>query len=226
MVNKNGVSAEEFSKFYPVLYHMAEENTWESIKKHGLMSTTALLDLYHIEGKRRDTIEKLHRPVCMEISNSRYGKAVIRDQKPMSDKDLEKCLVRLRPTEWYQILNRHVFFWPTRKRLSTMLNARAYRSLKHTVLTIDTALLLQKHKDESQLTAINSGCTKPIPRPRGENTFLAFDSFPFTERRKKYGKGNAVAELAVEYSVSNIRDYVIRVDHMIQEHVLETIYKK
>lgn len=222
---KKGVSIEEVSTRYPVVYHMAEAGTWESIKKHGLRSTSALLDLFRVNGGRRARIEKEHRPDSIEISHQRYGKAVIRDQKPMSDADLKRCLIGLQPSDWYQVLNRHVFFWPTWKRLLTMLNAKTYRSLKHTVLTLDTSRLLKDHEAQLRLTAINSGCTKPIARPRGKQTFLPLDKFPFLERQGKYGVASAVAEFAIEYSVPRIETYVISVDHMISDQLIENIYK-
>ena len=34
---------------YPTLYHMAEDGSWESIQRHGLLSTSALLDRFEIE---------------------------------------------------------------------------------------------------------------------------------------------------------------------------------
>jgi len=225
MVIKKGVSIEEISGRYPVLYHMAEADTWESIKKYGLRSTTALLDLFQINGQERATIEKQHREDSVRISNKRYGTAVIRDQKPMTDAALKRCLVNLRPTDWYQILNRHVFFWPTHKRLLTMLNAKTYKSFKHTVLTLNTASLLKDHESQVRLTALNTGCTKPRAWPRGTKTFMPLDKFPFSDRRGKYGVANAVAEFAIEYSVPGIKKYVISVDHMISNQLLENLYK-
>jgi len=224
MVIKKGVNIEEIGSRYPVLYHMAEADTWESIKKHGLRSTTALLDLFQITGLERKTIEKKHRPESIEITHPRFGKAIVRDQKPMTEAALKKCLIRLQPMDWYKILNGHVFFWPTRKRLLTMLNARTYRSLKHTVLTLDTSELLADYKEQTRLTALNSGCTKPRAWPRGTQTFMPLAKFPFLER-KKYGTANIVAEIAIEYSVPNIWKYVISVDHMRAEQLLENIYK-
>jgi Family of unknown function (DUF7002) len=47
------ITPEEFANHYPCLYHMAEANIWPSIEKHGLLSTTALLDLFEVNGNRR-----------------------------------------------------------------------------------------------------------------------------------------------------------------------------
>ena len=37
-----GVTAEELAEAYPLLYHMADARSWDSIRKHGLLSTSAL----------------------------------------------------------------------------------------------------------------------------------------------------------------------------------------
>jgi len=41
----------------PTLYHMAERGSWPSIREHGLLSTSALLDLYGKQGAEREAIE-------------------------------------------------------------------------------------------------------------------------------------------------------------------------
>jgi len=48
-------------KRYPRLFHMAEKGTWPSIKKHGLLSTSAVLDLHQCDGDERRVLEIEHR---------------------------------------------------------------------------------------------------------------------------------------------------------------------
>src|SRR3989337_250524 len=98
---------------FPRLYHMADKNAWPSIQRHGLLSTTALLDLFGVNGVQRTALESKHRPECVNIHHPKHGAAVIRDQKPMSDKGLARCLNGITPKEWYEILNRRTFFWLT-----------------------------------------------------------------------------------------------------------------
>ena len=69
----------------PRVYHMAERGAWEGVKRHGLLSTSALLDLYQITGEERQRIENRHRPSIVVVSDKKLGKASIRDQIPMSD---------------------------------------------------------------------------------------------------------------------------------------------
>src|SRR5690606_12093074 len=128
---------------YPVLYHMAAKGSWPSIRVHGLLSTTALLDLHGIKGAQRAAVEECHRPNTITISSEAYGVAEIRDQKPMSDAGLVRALQDgLTPKEWYRILNSKVFFWVSRVRLERLLCARAYRDLEHDVLFVSTKTVL------------------------------------------------------------------------------------
>lgn len=221
-----GISIEEFSKTYPCLYHMAEANTWESIKKHGLLSTTALLDLYKINGQQRTSIESKHRPDSVIIQNEKYGKAVIRDQKPLSESALKECLIDLDPVAWYRILNGRVFFWVTEDRLKTLLSARAYKNTMHCVITIETQALLPKHIENVQLSPINSGSTLYTPIKRGLKTFSSLSEYPFEERRKLRGAENAVAELTINHGVQDIEEFTLSVKHIKGDKIIETIYER
>lgn len=220
-----GITPEELINRYPKLYHMAEADTWDSIREHGLLSTSALLDLFEVRGAQRYAIESEHRPNSVPVSHPVYGTAVIRDQKPMSDSGLLRCLRDVTPREWYETLNRRVFFWLTRKRLLTLLNAKPYRAQKHCVLTIDTALMLERHLNEITLAPLNSGCTKPYPHSRGSDTFLSLSDYPYESRRKK-GDYSAIVELTVEHKVSDIEDLTVKVEHMIGETALETLFER
>ena len=96
---------------YPRLYHMATDGSWPSIKQYGLQSTRVLLDRYEIAGSERERLLRQHRPECVPISHPSHPRAVIRDQKPMSDNALAKALGKSStPNDWYEILNNMVFF--------------------------------------------------------------------------------------------------------------------
>jgi hypothetical protein len=224
MVMNIGISPAELAHTYPRLYHMAEAHTWESVREHGLLSTTALLDLFQKNGRERVSIESEWRPQKITIQHDQYGKAVIRDQIPMRESALAKCLVGMTVTQWYRNLNRRVFFWLTRDRLMTLLCAKAYRDSSHCVLTIDTARLLDRHIKNVTLSPINSGRALYNPRPRGPRTFLPLSKYPFVERKKLRGVANAIAELSADYSVRDIEELVVCVDHMKRGKVLSKLY--
>jgi hypothetical protein len=57
-----GISVDSLIEYYPYVYHMAKADSWESIEGKGLLSTSALLDLFEINGERRFAIESCHRP--------------------------------------------------------------------------------------------------------------------------------------------------------------------
>jgi hypothetical protein len=188
---------------YPTLYHMAEDGTWESIQRHGLLSTSALLDRYEVKGEERLAIESARRPEIIRIEHPEHGAAFIRDNKPMQQKALERCLSEMTPREWYKHLNRRVFFWVEWKRLLKLLGARAYRDRPHLVLEVDAAGLLDRHADRVSLSPINSGATFALgPAPRGPDTFRRIADHP---------NGKPIVELSVDYAVPDIAEFTLRV---------------
>jgi hypothetical protein len=211
---------------YPHLYHMAEHGSWENIKRYGLRSTTALLDLFEIKGSERTEIESRQRPNSVTINHPVYGSAVIRDQKPLSERALRQCLKGMLPTQWYELLNRKVFFWLSENRLMRLLGARAYREKSHCVLRIPTETLMAEHSDHITLSPINSGSTIFNPQPRGRGTFATLSDYPFVERLRKRRIHDAVVELAVDYAVPNIADMVIKVEHAIGSVVTEVLFER
>lgn len=205
---------------------MAEADTWPSINRHGLLSTTGLLDLFEVTGTERRRLESQLRPESVAITHPKYGRAVIRDQKPMRESALLTCLTDMTPRKWYETLNRRVFFWLTRERLLTLLAAKAYRGKAHCVLTVDTAQLAARYKNKITLSPINSGSTIYKPVARGSRTFLALDEYPFESRRKAKGVANAIAELAVDYAISDIGELVLEVHQMRGADVEATLFER
>lgn len=62
----------------PTLYHMAEVGSWPSIRTHGLLSTSAVLDLVELSGSARFEVESARRPESVEIAHPVHGRIVIR----------------------------------------------------------------------------------------------------------------------------------------------------
>ena len=210
----------------PVLFHMAERGSWESIRKHGLLSTSALLDLFGVSGSDRECIESCHRPESVTVEREGVGSAVIRDQKPMDDRGLERCLRDgLTPRNWYEILNARVFFWLSRSRLMRLLKARAYRDAEHDVLKIDTASLVDAYREQITLAGINTGATKPIPAPRGKETIVGIAEYDYAGRILTHPR-EPVVELAVESGVPDIADFTQRVVVMKGEVEVAEIWRR
>lgn len=204
------VTIDYLSEAYPKLYHMAHKDSLPSIRKNGLLSTSALLDLFDVKGAERERIESMHRPDYTAIENEVLGRAWIRDQKPMSDSGLQRALPSdLSPRDWYEYLNTKVFFWASANRLNRLLGAKAYRHDWQLVLTLDSRKVLEENWERVILSPINSGCTKPYPWSRDRGTFLPPDQYPMSDWIKKRGKHDAVAEIAIEGSVTNIEAALI-----------------
>ena len=210
------MTKEDFVVHYPLLYHLAEADTWQSIRTLGLLSTSALLDLCGSVGEERRRIESQHRSQSTPLACGKYGTILIRDQKPMSDVALRKCLTSgMTPAEWYETLNRKVFFWVTEKRLNNMLGA--YRGHEHMVLVLDSSKLLSRMSPSVTLSPINSGSARRKAAPRGSETFCSLQDYPFDVwRKKRRGVSNAIAELAVDWSVPDIEGLVIRIERRDQ----------
>ena len=211
-------------KHYPTLFHMAEPGSWPNIQQYGLYSTSALLDIYNYPCDKRASVESKHRPENVVISDSNKADVTIRDQKPMDDNGLTRCLKNgLTPKDWYEILNRKTFFWTSEVRLHKLLCAQAYRYKEHDVLTIDTKGLVDKHEDNIFLARINTGATKPMPAPRGLETFLKIKDCDFVLWRKNRPLYDAVVEVCVEDRVPDIIDFVITVNRMKGKNIIEKI---
>jgi hypothetical protein len=207
-----GISLSRIAELHPVVYHMAEHGTWESIKRHGLLSTSALLDRFGIVGSQRETIEGMLRKRPIQINVPNNGEVTIRDHR-MSNTKLARCLRDgLIPADWYRLLNGKVFFWLTQERLITLM--KAYADREHLVLEIDTSELLKRHGDRVMLTPMNTGTTTPMAFPRGRNSFQPPHKYPFEmNKKKKGGEKKAIVELTVEHSVCDVSEFTIRATH-------------
>lgn len=218
---------EELLQDCPTLYHMAERDSWPAICQYGLLSTTALLDRYGMAGAERLEIEARRRPKSVTLEKKSLGRAIVRDQLPMDDQGLTRCLRDgLTPEDWYRRLNSKVFFWLTRDRLLRLLNAGTYRLEEHDVLELAARPLVFAYSDKIWFCPINSGCTKPMPHPRGNDTFQRIDHYPYSDWKAKRRPGERVVELAVDYAVSDVAKFVSRVVRMKSSEELGTLFEK
>ena len=181
-----GIAPSQLIERYPVLYHMAFPNSWPSMQQLGLLSSSALVELFEVPEPRRTTLLTSQRRGTETFLHAIHGSASLRDQKPLSEKNLTRCLIDCSPSDWYRILNERVFFWLNRDRLLTLMSAAEYAGEPHTVLELDTAGLLSQYLDRIELAHMNTGNTRPFAHPRGASTFRTLKSYP-------YGVGDASA---------------------------------
>lgn len=207
----NTLTADYIAERWPRLYHMAEAGSWTSVQRHGLLSTTALLDLFEITGPDREAIESARRPKSVAIDHPRHGTAWIRDNKPINETVLRRTLVGMSESEWYRTLNGRVFFWLSRDRLDRLRGAPPYRDREHDILTLDTAAVLDSYAPSVELAHLNSGAVHPGAKyTRGAGTFQPIASYPWLERRA-IAEHEPIVELTVPYAVEHPQRFVIDV---------------
>lgn len=184
----------------PRLYHMAERGAWEGIKQNGLLSTSALLDLYGVRGKARFALESARRNEIETLRAPGLPVAKLRDQRAMNDARLAGCLQDgMTPQQWYECLNAKVFFWLTKGHLNRLTNAQHYCYGEREVLVLNSRRVVAAYRDAVWLCPMNSGTTKGRAKPRGPSTFLRIDDHPC---------GGPVVELCVDGGIADVECFV------------------
>jgi hypothetical protein len=205
---------------YPMLYHMAEKDSWSSIKANGLLSTSAVLDRFNISGATRVALEEDHRSEKVAVGPA-GAQIVLRVQKPMRPSRLAEALIDgTTPQQWYKFLNGRVFMWAQEHRLLGLLHALHYRNLEHDVLTIDTRALMACYHNQVWLCRMNSGNCFPVPHKRGMNDFRRIADYPTKANGDPFKE---VVEVVVDYAVPDLAIYVLEVRRMRGSTVLGRI---
>ena len=186
---------DHFVRNNPRLYHFAEPGAWEGIRRNGLLSTSALLDMYEVGGDERVRLESARRPSTTRLTRPNLPDAFVRDQHAMNEKTLERALTNgITARQWYEFLNRKVFFWVELSRLYGM--AKAYDGGE--VVVFDTRRLIDECRDNVRLCHINSGATRSPRHHRSYDTFCRIEDYPYVWRGRK------VAEVCVEAGVPDV----------------------
>jgi hypothetical protein len=205
---------DELIERFPRVFHLTEAGAWTSIQRHGLLSTSALLDLFKVAEPSRSQIEARPRPDDVVLEHPRAGRAVVRDNRPLRPDILRRCLEGS-VSDWCRLLNARVFLWATERRLHTHLRARGHRRRAREVITIDTGLLLGRHAESVTLCAFNSGSALyPNAPRRGADSFLAVDAYPL----------DAVAEVCVDRALANVREIALSVTAIDEDGAERTIW--
>jgi len=204
------------------VYHLAEAENWPSIQRYGLLSTRALLDRLGMRGPVRAAVEQAYRPTRTILTTG----LVIRDQKPMPQAALERCLIGCTASRWYELLNSKVFFWFDPERLNRQ--RRACRHFPQVVLKIDSDRLLGRYAAQTALTPINTGNARRKPAWRGAATFVSYrvwaDSAWLSEAQalgtSPRPQKHSPVELTVADSVPDVLDFVLSVQYLAPNEYL------
>jgi hypothetical protein len=206
----------------PCAYHLAEAGNWPSIQQYGLLSTRTLLDRIGMRGASRAAVERAHRPNRTILPTG----LVIRDQKPMPPIALQRCLVGLTASQWYELLNSKVFFWFDPERLNRQ--RRACSRFPQVVLRIACDPLLDRYADQTALTPINTGNARRKPGRRGAATFVPYSVWSassWLSETQALGtrprpQRHPPVELTVTDSVPDVMSFVLSVHHLAPNEYL------
>lgn len=201
------ITLDQLIGHYPFVYHMAERDALPQLLQHGLLSTSAILDLFEVGGQDRCVLEARIRKRSYVLEAPVHGRFTLRDQKPMSEKKLATCLQDgLTTEEWLRLLNRKAFFWLGRDKVEELLGRREYRDREHIVLEVRTEAVINAHAERVTLAAMNTGTTSPVAHPRGLATMLPLADFPYEDRRRR--RLRPAVELCVDYSVPDLANLI------------------
>lgn len=63
------ITVDQLSRLYPRAYHIAEVDALPTIRRHGLLSTTAILDMVGVSSRERLTLEGRIRESCVRLQS-------------------------------------------------------------------------------------------------------------------------------------------------------------
>lgn len=177
----------KFIALRPYLYHLTDRDNLPLILEYGkLLSTRRIIELSNNPGnipintKRRSKHEKII------VGNHVIS---IRDQKPISELNLAKCLTNgWDCARFYSHLNDRVFMWSKPGYLNNHYNT--YKHEEPIILRFNTDLVIAMNP-HVKFCRLNSGATRSsshhngAPPPRGMDTFKPADTFDFIPSQVK-----------------------------------------
>jgi hypothetical protein len=177
------------------VYHLVDARNLASVQRHGLMSTERVLDLAGMTAADKAVFLREHRPAGVHLANG----VAIRDQSPMPPSALAGALDGgMTPGDWYGLLNRFVFFWPSMDRLDRQRRACAAR--EQVTLTFDAETLFEHFRDRTFVTPINTGNARRRPARRGPDTLVSYDRW-LTQGWPDRRASHPAAEFLIEDTV-------------------------
>lgn len=205
------MTPEQLAAHCPTLFHLTPTAHVESIRRHGLLSTSALLTRFGVRDEEREKLETTRRAQPVTLTRREWGTVQLRDQHPLSVRGLERALGGMLSVEaWLRLINGRVFLFPNRERLERL--AAAHRHEAQSVLHVDTQRLIERHADGIEISHMNTGATAPFAHPRGPGTFQPLREYPYDERRRRLGRRDALAEVTVRWAIPDLDSCLLRVE--------------
>jgi hypothetical protein len=207
-----GVDVDELIARYPRVFHTMSATAWPSVRRHGLLSTRQLVDLFGLDAGERDRLLGAPRKRSTVLRAPGLPLAVVRDQRPLKFL-VEKIDPDSSLTEYLDAINSRVFFWAIHERLDRLRHAKEYRNEDQVVLHVDTRALVERHGPRIELCRLNSGAVTQKNHPlRGHRSWLPIADYPYDEYRRRYGRGGALVEVTVLDAVPDILDLIDKIE--------------
>jgi hypothetical protein len=202
------MNIEKFIKERPYLYHLtSNSNAKLIIAEKRIYSANELIKMsnnkQHLSVQRKKRTDHYQ----LSINGNTYS---LRDQQPISEKALAKCLTDGWNTgDFLYHLNDRVFMWPTLDRLWRHFNR--YKEEKPVIFRFPTEELLVINL-HVLFCRLNSGATRANPylggKPpsRGGKTFLPADQFPYFIREVAEVTFPKYCDINVDFTFSSLPD--------------------
>jgi len=211
------VTPEELAGLHPCLFHVTLAEAVDGIHRHGLLSTSRLLDLFEVKGRARVALERGRRPTRQVLDHPRHGRLTLNDNTPLAETALAGCLDDgLTPADWFATLNARVFFWVDEDRVARFVAARANRGRTLAVLVLDTLGVACAYRDRVELSAINAGSALRRPARRGNATFAPLGAHCYRAWQGLRGRctPDSIAEVVVQGGVAPVAPHLVAVQHL------------
>lgn len=174
---------DKFLELRPKLYHLTHKDNLESIKESNkIYSTDYIVKKSGIT--EPESFLKTRR-VKLKKVNFNGSEIYIRDQIPLHPSMINKAMDgTCTPGEYIYLLNKKVFFWPTKDRLERHYNT--YKDQNPVILILDTKEIYDLNKERVKFCRLNSGALRANfyhggkPPPRGLNTFKSPEDYKST----------------------------------------------
>jgi hypothetical protein len=192
-----------FADRHPLLFHVTEQSSMQSIRRHGLLSAAALCELFQVSSARQSVLLDANRDQYESIEHVQYGSAVLRRQLMRDHVMATRLAPGLNPPMWRRFINGMVFFFVDEARA---VRLREYdRGREQIVLAWSTNSLMDAGV-ELLACRYNNGMMDRTPphrrRLRGRDDYVPVSQYA----------GGFIAEVAATMPIPATVPFVVRHD--------------
>jgi hypothetical protein len=167
-----------FADRHPVLFHVTERASVPSIRRHGLLSASALCQLFEVPAGRRSALLDANRERYELIEHPQHGSTVLRRQLMRDHAMLTRLAPGMGPPAWRRFINGMVFFVVDEARAARL---RDYdREREQVILAWGTSALMDAGA-ELLACRYNNGMMDRTPphrrRLRSRNDYVAVSQY-------------------------------------------------